>query len=240
MLTRSQFDCADHQSQFNQVREIWVGGFRNSVTKNFIFSVFSKIGRIDKLNFCSKKNNQSFCFIKFFETIDAENSKSSIEALKNEFNSNIKIAMSDFLKRCESNERRNRGRPSGNQSPLEQTPDRVPILQGNRLFPARTRLLPRRVPPVREDRGHSVPAQPTERTQVVHPRPNGNGRAGHAHQGPLHSLRTRTRAEEQVGRDFPGNQHFDGASRGWKCVQHHQAKHLQVSRKKSAAGQWQQ
>lgn len=81
------------------MREIWVGGFRNAISKNFIYAIFSKIGRIEKLNYCPKKNNQSFCFIKFYETIDAENSKSSIEHLKNEFNSNIKIAMSDFLKR---------------------------------------------------------------------------------------------------------------------------------------------
>lgn len=86
-------------AQTIKVREIWVGGFRSAVSKGLIYSVFSSIGRIDKLNYCSKRNNQSFCFIKFYETVHAEYSKNSIEALKQQFNSNIKIAMSDFLKR---------------------------------------------------------------------------------------------------------------------------------------------
>jgi hypothetical protein len=86
-------------AQTIKVREIWVGGFRNSISKNLIESVFSKIGEIDQLNYYPKKYNQSFCFIKFIETVHAEESKNMIEIIKNQFNSNIKIAMSDFLKR---------------------------------------------------------------------------------------------------------------------------------------------
>lgn len=77
-----------------------MSGFYQQTSREDISYFFNKFGNIEKLEYYNRKqHNQIFCFIRFYETENANRAKDSLDLIKNTFGHQVKISMSDFLKR---------------------------------------------------------------------------------------------------------------------------------------------